>query len=156
MAQSKSWHCSAFSVTQLCRLHTPRQTNLTLNEEVLFIYELPLLNEKKQGINMLKYQSGKLLKIWRSFQKCVWETLLCCEWLWDSCPGLKRASLSTENLILSIFSNSFKSWYILRNSSQTISSPSSLCLLSFSTNHWEGLCLQEGLGVGVLQFFPLK
>lgn len=76
MTQPKLWHRSGFSVTPLCRLDIPRQTNLTFREwrsSLLMNYICWMTN---QGTNMLKCQNGKLLKIWRSFQKCVWETLL--------------------------------------------------------------------------------
>lgn len=59
-----------------------------------------------------------------------------CECPSESCPGLKRASLSYHSFP-TVFNLD-----IYRGSGQTIIFHSSLCLHSFPTNHWEVLRLQ--------------
>lgn len=66
----------------------------------------------------------------------MYEKHLRCECPSDSCPGLKRASLSYHS-----FPTAFN-LDIYRGSGQTIIFHSSLCLHSFPTNHWEVLRLQ--------------
>lgn len=143
MAQPRSWHHSAVSITQLCRLDILGQTSLTFRWWRSSLFMSYMCWMTNHGTNMLKCQSGKWLEIQRSFQTCVWETLV----LWVPVRHLSwlEESVFVHRKLHPI--NLFQQFEILKHVSQQ--QPEHyfsllFVLCSVSTDHWEVLCLQGG------------